>query len=234
MTLEDRCKQRVLLTKERFAIYRGREHDLYIALPDEEKLQSNFEIRFDVKGILTPTIVCKRKKYLLNEPPLRTEDKGYYCIQAKFKGSKGLHKIPLHRLAYVAFYGTPPPGWHIHHIDRDRHNNAASNLVALTEEEHCEAHKRDVSVPRNLFTKQKPKGLLASIQQEADRAIKQVDDPSLKEVQQMLVEPKLLRLLLAPYSEEALKELIDAVTAVQLYDHPTVIEYICKLLKGGN
>ncbi|MCM1322869.1 MAG: HNH endonuclease [Acetobacter sp.] len=166
-TLTERCNQRQLVKAGiRFYPYRGKEHDLYIALPDYADLQRCFEIIFDAQGIEPPVIVFRKKRYVLAEPPLLSEDRGYYCIQGKFKGSKGLHKIPLHRLAYTAFYGQPPVGYHIHHIDRDKHNNAAINLVALTEGEHCTVHQRDVSVPRNMFTKPKPKGLLVNMPQQ--------------------------------------------------------------------
>lgn len=232
MTLSERCQQRVLQpTVGQFAVYKGAEHDLYIALPDEEKLQRVFEIYFDVRGLVTPVIIFHKKRYLLNEPPLRTEDRGYYCIQGKYRGSKGLHKIPLHRLAYIAFYGTPPPGYHIHHIDKNKHNNSAANLVALTEQEHCEVHKRDVSVPRNLFTKTKPKGLFTALAEEAKQSIKQVDDLSLSQIEESIKEPKILQLLLADYSEENLNKLLEAVTAVQLYEEPTVLEYICSFVQ---
>lgn len=153
-TLEERCAQRKFVKSNvRYYSYKGREHDLFIALPDYSDLQRCFEIIFDKTGQAAPYIKFRKKRYDLVEAPLLTEDRGYFCIQGKFKGSKGLHKIPLHKLAYTAFYGAPQVGYHIHHIDRNKHNNAADNLVALTEGEHSTVHQRDVSVPRNLFTK---------------------------------------------------------------------------------
>ena len=157
-SLEERCKQRTFVKPNvRYYSYRGREHDLYIALPDYSDLQRCFEIIFDKLGQEPPYIMFRKKRYDLVEPPLLTEDNGYYCIQGKVKGSKGLHKIPLHKLAYTAFYGVPPVGYHIHHIDRNKHNNAADNLVALTEGEHSTVHGRNVSVGRTLFTPPLPK-----------------------------------------------------------------------------
>lgn len=164
MTLQERISNRKLLTEERFAEYRGDEHDLFLSLPDFSTLQSHFTIYFDTLNELAPRIVCYKRQYVLDSAPLLTQDRGYLCVHGKRKGSKGLHKIPLHRLAYTAFYGVPPVGYHIHHIDHNKHNNAADNLVALTEEEHCQVHGRDVSIPRSLFTKQKPKGLIAYLQ----------------------------------------------------------------------
>lgn len=157
-SLEERCKQRTFVKPNvRYYSYKGREHDLYIALPDYSELQRCFEIIFDKLGQEPPYIMLRKKRYDLAEAPLLTEDNGYYCIQGKFKGSKGLHKIPLHKLAYTAFYGVPPVNYHIHHIDRNKHNNAADNLVALTEGEHSTVHGRNVSVGRNLFTPSLPK-----------------------------------------------------------------------------
>ncbi len=162
-TLQERCSKRTFVRPNvRYYSYRGREHDLYISLPDYSELQRCFEIIFDKLGEEAPYIIFHKKRYDLTEAPMLTEDHGYYCIHGKFRGSKGLHKIPLHRLAYVAFYGQPPVGYHIHHIDGNKHNNAADNLVALTEGEHSTVHQRDVSVGRTLFTEQKPKRTLLS------------------------------------------------------------------------
>ena len=174
-TFEERCKQRKFTRNScRYYIYRGNEHDLFIALPDYSDLQSRFEIVFDKLAIEPPAIYFKKKKYPLTAAPMLAEDFGYFCIMGKFKGTRGLHKIPLHRLAYLAFYGSIPAGFHIHHIDGNKHNNAAANLVALTEEEHCRVHGRDVRIPKNLFTKSTPKGLFANSSLEPQKFL--IDD----------------------------------------------------------
>lgn len=235
MTLQERLNQRIFVNNMRYSIYRGREHDLYISLPDCAKLQRCFEIIFDKEGIDPPYILFRKKKYEL-VPPLLTEDKGYYCIHGKFAGTKGLHKIPLHRLAYISFYGTPPPGYHIHHIDRNKHNNAASNLVALTEEEHCSVHMRDVRVPRNLFTKSKPRGLIAALtsdarqQQERYEAVRGPlpEENLLTELESSLTQPKLLQLLTSDFTEERLSALVAAVLNCRNGSSRTVIEILCE------
>ena len=167
MTLEERIKERGK-TSRRLCRYYGKEHDLYIELPDYSKLQSNFAIEFDAYGKRPPLVALFRKNnttkyYKLDSAPLLCEDNGYYCIHAKRKGNHGIHKVALHRLAYIAFYGSIPPGYHIHHIDHDKHNNAANNLVALTEEEHTAVHGHSTSVGRNLFNV-KPKTTLLTKQ----------------------------------------------------------------------
>lgn len=215
-TLQERKAARKLVRECcRYYIYRGNEHDLFIALPDQEKLQSHFELIFDKYAKEPPAIYFfhrgKKMKYSLTGFPLLTEDQGYYCIQGKFKGNKGLHKIPLHRLAYIAFYGSIPAGFHIHHIDRDKHNNAADNLVALTEDEHCQVHLRDVKVKKNLFSSAKPKGLLQNSAYMADKKYTQDD---------------IMEKLNSPYSEEALANFVTSFLAG--VDEPrTILQVMC-------
>jgi hypothetical protein len=47
----------------------------------------------------------------------------------------------LSHAVYSAAHGDIPVGWHIHHIDRDRTNNALSNLEALSPEDHAAEHR---------------------------------------------------------------------------------------------
>ena len=42
----------------------------------------------------------------------------------------------LHRAVWEAHNGPVPDGWHVHHKDNDRSNNAPENLVALDVAEH--------------------------------------------------------------------------------------------------
>lgn len=290
MTLEERLENRQFVHSMRYAVYDGREHDLYLAVPDFEKLQRCFKLVFDKEGQDPPLLLVGKYKYYLEEPPLLTQDNGYLAIQGKYKGSKGLHKIKLHRLAYQAFYKMPDTTMHIHHIDRDKKNNSAANLVALTEEEHCQVHGRDVRVPRNLFTKLPERGLLAqqssesvqteeqtivklarmrdrafssnslmraekltkkidtklaqnpglqdelrkALQEEATRAFTKIDDVVLKQVEERLVEPKVLSMLSAEPTPENMATLIAAVKRQQYTSKPsTVLELLCTLAENN-
>jgi len=47
----------------------------------------------------------------------------------------------VHRVNYEAAYGAPPAGWHVHHVDYNRFNNDASNLIALPPALHMSLHK---------------------------------------------------------------------------------------------
>lgn len=53
----------------------------------------------------------------------------------------GKRTIHLHRLVYLA--GTQaliPDGFEVHHVDEDHLNNAFSNLVAVSEDDHKKLH----------------------------------------------------------------------------------------------
>lgn len=222
MTLEDRLAQRVCIHSMRYAIYDGREHDLYLALPDCEKLQKSFKLVFDKEAVDPPLLLVGKKKYSLGGPPLLTMDGGYYCAQGKFKGSKGLHKIKLHRLAYTAFYRLPDPTMHIHHLDHNKLNNRADNLVALTEEEHCQVHSRDVRVPRNLFTAIPPKpSLLAQPTNRAAQPSAMKNDS-----------PALIELLDAKLTTENIGKFLEFMQAAHCPESPTtVLEYLYTLAR---
>lgn len=48
---------------------------------------------------------------------------------------------PVHWVVYAAAYGNPPRGWHIHHIDYDKFNNHAENLIAIPSAVHSALHR---------------------------------------------------------------------------------------------
>lgn len=48
----------------------------------------------------------------------------------------------VHVLVASAFIGEIPPGWHVHHIDGNKQNNAASNLVIVCPKDHRLETKR--------------------------------------------------------------------------------------------
>lgn len=50
---------------------------------------------------------------------------------------------PLHREIYRKRCGPIPPGYHIHHIDKNPKNNDPQNLIAVTEEFHATLHELD-------------------------------------------------------------------------------------------
>ena len=57
--------------------------------------------------------------------------------------------IMVHRLIYAWVTGAEPAeGLHIHHIDGNPRNNAWSNLVVVTPQEHTALHRKNCSVDR--------------------------------------------------------------------------------------
>jgi hypothetical protein len=49
----------------------------------------------------------------------------------------------LHRDVWKSVNGQIPKGFHIHHIDGDRGNNAIENLACLSNKEHCSLHNSE-------------------------------------------------------------------------------------------
>lgn len=68
---------------------------------------------------------------------------GYYQITSG--PNKG--KL-LHRLIYEKHYGTIPEGFHIHHMDNDKENNAPNNLRLLSKSNHHHLHMKGTNHPR--------------------------------------------------------------------------------------
>lgn len=237
-TLEQAKKRQIDITNKDldYAIYYGKEHDLMIALPHTEKLTKNFKIYFSKKqsNYLVATIYSGAYTYRLifNNKQLLFNENGYYTIMGKYQGQKGLHKQSLHRLAYITFYGQPQPGYHIHHIDKNKHNNSMANLVALTEEEHSLVHGRDVTAGRNLFNAQKRTTLISALSEESRLAKREIDRNTILESEatktlEKKIKPTLLEILLA----KATKTNINAAMKIVNLEENTVIATLLKLYK---
>lgn len=231
-----RQRQKDITDKEKdYAIYYGKDHDLLISLPHTSKLTRNYKIYFSKKQskYLIATIYSGKYTYklLFNSYDLLFEEKGYYAIKGKYPQQKGLHNQPLHRLAYIAFYGNPPPGYHVHHIDRDKHNLAMDNLVALTEAEHSAVHKRDVSVGRTLFNQPKRKSLLDALSEQREQSessdVSEYEDRILHQVEGAISSglETIQELLEKEPTNENMKKLIDRVLVL---NENTVLDLLCR------
>lgn len=65
---------------------------------------------------------------------------GYYYVDLR-KDGKDI-KCRVHRLVAEAFINNPDNKPIVHHKDKDRQNNRASNLQWMTQEEHASAHHK--------------------------------------------------------------------------------------------
>ena len=54
----------------------------------------------------------------------------------------------LHRLIYEENFGPIPEGFHIHHLDNDKNNNALENLVLISKSNHHKLHFNMINNPR--------------------------------------------------------------------------------------
>ena len=57
----------------------------------------------------------------------------------------GKRTMPLHKAVYLECFGKIPKGYVIHHIDGNRFNNKANNLIAIPRRFHKKLHKGKVS-----------------------------------------------------------------------------------------
>lgn len=74
-----------------------------------------------------------------------TDRDKYYVIRlVKFGVRK---KYAVHRLVQEHFNGPIPPGHLVHHIDEDKKNNRANNLMAMTVAEHRRLHNQGPAAP---------------------------------------------------------------------------------------
>lgn len=55
------------------------------------------------------------------------DERGYLCEE---------DGEATHRKIYRETFGRPPKGWHVHHIDYNKYNNSAANLIALPKRLH--------------------------------------------------------------------------------------------------
>lgn len=58
-------------------------------------------------------------------------------------------RIPafVHCLVALAFLGEPPPGTHVHHVNRDGRDNRAANLTYMPAAAHLQGHRRGAANP---------------------------------------------------------------------------------------
>lgn len=230
---KSRDRQTDITRKDKdYAIYYGKEHDLLIALPHTGRLTKNYKIYFpkdkSMYSIMTIYSGSYTYKILFNNRQLLFNENGYYSIMGKYPQQKGLHKMPIHRLAYIAFFGNPPPGYHIHHIDRDKHNNSMDNLVALSESEHSQVHRRVVSVGRNLFNAPKQPNLLSELSKEKQLASNrppEYEEPLIYQIENM-VQPTIKELLEREPTRETLELLVKLVIEKE---EETALDYLCRI-----
>lgn len=74
------------------------------------------------------------KTVIYNDYKFHKQDNGYY------QGYVNGVKMRLHRYVYICEIGEIPEGYHIHHIDFNKDNNDASNLIALSPCDHLKLH----------------------------------------------------------------------------------------------
>lgn len=77
--------------------------------------------------------------YFSNNTIGHLNDDGYYCTTIYDDNGKS-HTVRHHRFIWEAIHGNIPNGYDIHHIDKDRTNNAISNLELVESSTHKRIH----------------------------------------------------------------------------------------------
>ena len=74
-------------------------------------------------------------------------NKGYYCVrlcgQVKQKGVYNTKDFKVHRLVAKYFCENYRDDCEVHHVNRNRSDNKATNLLCLTKKEHAEIHSKE-------------------------------------------------------------------------------------------
>ena len=85
------------------------------------------EVYYITKGGLVYKLIDGKLVYI----ECRQMDSGYLRTPT--------HEL-VHRLVYKTFVGEIPPGYHIHHKDHNKQNNALDNLELIDPVEHQRLH----------------------------------------------------------------------------------------------
>lgn len=90
--------------------------------------------------------------------PITPVDKGYGYSQMSFDRAELGKRIQLHHhhIVFAWFNGSLEPDQEVHHIDGNPRNNALSNLVALSREEHLKMHNK-LNAPEKKCQMTKPR-----------------------------------------------------------------------------
>lgn len=98
------------------------------------KKAKRFEDRFEVSNLGRVRQKTKSGEYKINVK------KGVrYLFLTKTKNGK-TQNFHLHRVIYETFVGEIPEGYIIHHKDENKQNNAVSNLLMVSAEDHVRIH----------------------------------------------------------------------------------------------
>ena len=84
---------------------------------------------------------------ILDSKKQRFGDINYY-YDGKYYTNKWADKRRLHQRVWEDNAGPIPEGWHVHHIDENKHNNAFSNLQCLSPSEHSAMHPNLLPFPK--------------------------------------------------------------------------------------
>ena len=63
-------------------------------------------------------------------------------VRAGLCSAGGFVSLDIHRAVAAAFLPNPENKPHVHHIDGDKRNNCADNLMWVTREEHGKLHRK--------------------------------------------------------------------------------------------
>lgn len=120
----------------------------------ELKAECEYRFEFDAVAALAVTLSELPRVKIIDERHQEFCSKRFYLRSndGHYFGKNGKQTVALHREVWKHFFGEPPEGFVVHHIDHDKNNNNIENLLLIPRSEHTSAHNSGICrAPKNFF-----------------------------------------------------------------------------------
>lgn len=122
----------------------------------KKELTKEYLIKLGITDVTPDGRIFKNGKELKQHIHNSKGKKKYFCVslydpeirkatKAEKNYISGSFPLCVHVINYVWYHNELPAGLEIHHLDGNKTNNSIDNLVALTREEHLQAHQKIIN-----------------------------------------------------------------------------------------